>query len=324
MKKSLLLALSLASTMLTQAKDVNVTSPNGKIKAIITDNGGALSYSTWLDGKEIFTQTGLQMQLTTKTLGKNAKIAGVKTKKVSNIIKPVVPLKDSSIKNNYTEATLTMKGNFKVEFRVFDNAIAYRYILNEKDSIYVVDETFNLKPAQPMDVHYQGTETWGSSSENPYTNCLLKDWQDDKEMATLPVGLSSTEGDLQLLISETDLRDYPGLYLHGNGSKDCLSGNIVPYYKKWVYDGDRSTEIKELADWGAHTAGKRSFPWRFVTITDSKGMVEQTIPAQLAAPCRTGRHELDTSWTGVVGLVEPEGYLWTRRQLRHRLQHRHI
>ena len=292
MKKSLLLTLALASTMLTQAKDVKVTSPNGKIKAVITDNGGALSYSTWLDGKEIFTQTGLQIKLTTKTLGKNAKIAGVKTRKVSNVIKPVVPLKDSSIKNDYTEATLTMKGNFKVEFRVFDNAIAYRYILNEKDSVYVVDETFNLKPSQPMDVHYQGTEGWGSSSENPYTNCKLSEWAHDKEMATLPVGLSSAEGDLQLLISETDLRDYPGLYLHGNGNKDCLSGNIVPYYKKWIYDGDRSTEIKELADWGAHTTGKRSFPWRFVTVTDSKGMVEQTITAQLSAPCELD----DTSW----------------------------
>ncbi len=292
MKRTLLLTLALASTMLTQAKDVKVTSPNGKIKAVITDNGGSLSYSTWLDGKEIFTQSGLQIKLTTKTLGKNAKIASVKTKKVSNIIRPAVPLKESTIKNNYTEATLAMKGNYKVEFRIFDNAVAYRYILNEKDSVYVVDETFNLKPSQPMDVHYQGTESWGSSSENPYTNCKLSEWNYDKEMATLPVGLSSTEGDLQLLISETDLRDYPGLYLHGNGNKDCLSGNIVPNYKVWEYDGDRSTEIKELANWGAYTAGKRSFPWRFVTITDSKGMVEQTITAQLSAPCEID----DTSW----------------------------
>ena len=292
MKKTLLLTLALATTAIAQAKDVKVASPNGKIQAVITDNGGSLSYSALLNGKEVFTQSGLQMKLTTKTLGKNAKISRVKTQKVSNIVKPAVPLKSSAIKNNYTEATLSMKGNYKVVFRIFDNAVAYRYVLNEKDSVYVVDETFNLKPAKPMEVHYQGTSEWGTSSENLYTNCMLKEWKHDQDMATLPVGLSSTEGDLQMIISETDLRDYPGLYLRGNGDNDCLSGNIVPNYKNWVLEGDRGTEIKELADWGAYTAGKRSFPWRFITITDSKGMIEQTIPAQLAAPCEID----DTSW----------------------------
>ena len=109
MKKTMLLTLALATTTLAQAKDVKVASPNGKIQAVITDNGGSLSYSALLDGKKIFTQTGLQMTLSTKTLGKNAKISGVKTRKVSNVIKPIVPLKQSTIKNNYTEATLSMK-----------------------------------------------------------------------------------------------------------------------------------------------------------------------------------------------------------------------
>ncbi len=292
MKKTLLLTLALASTALVQAKDVKVASPNGKIEAVITDNGGSLSYSALLDGKTIFTQTGLQMTLANKVLGKDAKISGVKTQKVNNTIKPVVPLKQSTIKNAYTEATLTMKGYYKVEFRVFDNAVAYRYVLNEKDSIYVKDETFNLKPAESMGVHFQGTGGWGSGSESPYVNCMLKEWQNDHDMATLPIGLSSVEGDLQLLVSETDLRDYPGMYLRGNGDKDCITGHLVPHYKKWELFFDRGTQIKELDDWAAHTAGKRSFPWRFITITDSKGMVEQTIPAQLAAKCEID----DTSW----------------------------
>lgn len=284
MRKSLFL-IALAIVSHATAKDVKVASPNGKIEVMITDNGGSLSYSATLQGKRVFTQNELQMQLTNKVLGEKTKISGVKIQKVSNVVKPVVPLKQSTIKNNYTEATLSMKGNYKVAFRVFDNAVAYRYILNERDSVYVVDETFNLKPAEPMNVHYQGTGGWGTASESHYTNCLLKEWKHDQEMATLPIGLSSVEGDLQLLISETDLQDYAGLYLRGNGEKDCLSGNLVPHYKKWELFSDRGTQIKELDKWAARTAGKRSFPWRFITITDSKGMLEQTIPAQLAAPC---------------------------------------
>lgn len=284
--------LTLASSMFMSAKDLKVASPKGTISVTITDNGGSLSYSAALGGKTVFSQNGLQMKLTNKVLGEKAKINSVKTIKVSNTMKPVVPMKNSSIKNNYTEATLSMKGNYKVAFRVFDNAVAYRYILNEKDSVYVVDETFNLKPTESMDVHFQGTGGWGSGSESPYTNCMLKEWKSDQDMATLPVALSSTNGDLQLLISESDLRDYSGLYLRGNGDKDCLSGNLVPHYKNWELSWDRGTNIKELDKWAAHTNGNRSFPWRYIVISDSKGLLEQTLTAQLAAPCELK----DTEW----------------------------
>lgn len=104
-------------------------------------------------------------------------------------------------------------------------------------------------------------------------------------MATLPVGLSSMTGDLQLPISESDLRDYPGLYLCNGNGKNCLSGVLVPHYKKWEMDAERGTKLYELDSWAAHTTGKRAFPWRYVVMTDSKGLIEQTLTAQLAAPC---------------------------------------
>ena len=77
------------------------------------------------------------------------------------MLRPVVPIKHSTINNDYTQATFTMKGNYKVEFRVFDNAVAYRFMLNEKDSVNVADETFNLKPSEEMAVHYQPTSDMG-------------------------------------------------------------------------------------------------------------------------------------------------------------------
>ncbi len=208
------------------------------------------------------------------------------------MLKPAVPIKQSSIHNDYTETTLSMKGNYKIAFRIFNNAVAYRFILNEKDSIYVIDENICIQPATEMEVHYQGTGGWGTASESPYTNCKLKEWKTEQNMAVLPVGLSSRDNDLQLLISESDLRDYPGLYLRGNGEKDCITGNLVPYYEKWEIAGDRGTHIKELAKWAAHTSGKRSFPWRYIVITDSKGLIEQTLTAQLAGPCELD----DTGW----------------------------
>jgi len=284
MRQIILLAI-LAIGLTAQAKDVKVTSPNGKIAVNINDNGGTLSYSTSLKGKALFNQTGLEVILKNKTIGENTKISGVKMQNIRSVLTPVMAFKHSSIKNDYTSAMLSMKGNFKVEFRVFDNAVAYRFVLNEKDSINIVDETFNLKPTEEMKVHYQPTDSWGTSSENEYIHCPLKEWKHEQDMSVLPVVLSSTKEDLHLLISESDLNDYSGLYLRGNGEKDALSGNLVPFYRNWELAWDRGTKINELADYAVRTVGKRSLAWRYVVISDSKGILEQTLTAQLASKC---------------------------------------
>ena len=290
--KKLLFFVALATCMTLQAKVVKVASPNGRITVSISDSGGALSYSAALGSKTLFTQHTLQVKLATKTLGEKAKIAGVKTQKVNNIIKPVVPIKQSTINDRYTDALLTMRGNYKVEFRVFDNAVAYRFIIAEKDSVNIVDETFDLPPSEEMAVHYQPASKWGTDSESPYIHCMLKEWKNDQDMSVLPLVLSSTKDDLHLLISESDLRDYSALFLRGNGTKDCLSGHLVPYYKEWELFFDRGTHIKELAPYAARTVGKRSLPWRYVVISDSKGILEQTLTYQLG-----GKNEIeDTSW----------------------------
>lgn len=291
--KKVLFLLAMTASLAGQAKDVKVTSPNGKVTISINDNGGTLSYSAFINGRSLFTQHDLQVKLVNKTLGGNTKINGVKTQRVSNTIHPIVPIKQSTIDDIYTDALLTMKGNYKVEFRVFDNAVAYRFVLAEKDSINIVNETFDLQPTEEMKVHYQPTDDWGTSSENPYKHCLLKEWKNDKEdMAVLPLVLSSTKEDLHLLISESDLRDYSGLYLFGNGEKDCLSGNLVPYYKNWVISGDRGTDVKEYASYAVRTVGKRALPWRYVVISDSKGILEQTLTHQLGGKCELD----DTAW----------------------------
>lgn len=290
--KKLLFFVALATCMTLQAKVVKVASPNGRITVSISDSGGALSYSAALGSKTLFTQHTLQVKLATKTLGEKAKIDGVKTQKVNNIIKPVVPIKQSTINDRYTDALLTMRGNYKVEFRVFDNAVAYRFIIAEKDSVNIVDETFDLQPSEEMAVHYQPASDWGTDSESPYIHCMLKEWKNDQDMSVLPLVLSSTKDDLHLLISESDLRDYSALFLRGNGTKDCLSGHLVPYYKEWELFFDRGTHVKELAPYAARTVGKRSLPWRYVVISDSKGILEQTLTYQLG-----GKNEIeDTSW----------------------------
>ena len=129
-KNLLLLIIALAMTTAIKAKEVKITSPNGKIAVSLTDRNGSLSYTATLNGKDIFSQEAIQMILSGKTLGQDTKIKGITTKRISEELRPAVPIKQAAIHNDYTEAVISLKGNYKMAFRVFDNAGADLFILN--------------------------------------------------------------------------------------------------------------------------------------------------------------------------------------------------
>ena len=99
-------------------------------------------------------------------------------------------------------------------------------------------------------------------------------------------------------MGESDLDDYPHLFYTTDGTA------VIPTYPKaplrWEPRGDRSEAILEEAPYIAKTSASRAFPWRWVAVTDSKGILEQTLPAQLSR-----RSVLDdTSW------IHPGQFSW--------------
>lgn len=293
--KKLFIMLAMATCLVANAKDVKVSSPDGRIAVNIKDDAGVLTYSTALDGRELFYSNRIALNLGNKYLGEPTKILGVKKASVNETITPVVPMKQSKIRNQYNQLLLTMKGGYKVEFRVFDNAVAYRFILNEKGKVKIENEEVSFKPSIPMDVHYQGTNSYITSSENMYKHCDVNEWkgtEGQKDMSTLPIVLSAKNEDLHLLFCESDLKDYPGMFMHGVDEDGFLYASHPKYPAKWELDGDRGSRFPELAPYIAETTGKRSLPWRYCVISDSKGILEQTLTAQLAGKCEID----DPSW----------------------------
>jgi alpha-glucosidase len=110
-------------------------------------------------------------------------------------------------------------------------------------------------------------------------------------MASMPVLVMVDDGP-RVAITESDLRDYPGMYLVGtSGAK--LRSRFPAYPLKEEQTRDRTVKVVERADWIARTEGKRTFPWRVFVITpDDAGLVESTLVYQLAPSCRVE----DTAW----------------------------
>lgn len=274
-----MMLVTLASITATAADPVKITSPDKKITVELQTAKGEFGWAVSKDGKMVYSINDIRLSVNGKTLGGKATAKGVKQKSVCETIKPVVPLKFSIIENNYNEAVVNF-GSYSVELRVMNNAVAYRFVTNMKGEIIVDNEYFTMVPAEGFDAHFQHCNSFNTAYEGHYQHKEVANWIRDNRLATLPMLLSAKEGDTQLLIGESDVDDYPRLFLKGN--RKGISAALPKAPVTWEPWGDRGEIITEEGYYIAKTQGKRTFPWRFVVITDSKGIIEQTVPVQLA------------------------------------------
>ncbi|PWB26017.1 glycoside hydrolase family 97 protein [Flavobacterium sp. HTF] len=273
----------------SQQKKFEVISPNGEIKASVSVED-KIYYSVSIDNEILASKNHLALILRNETLGANPKLTGSKTGKINEIIKPVIPIKFSSVSNTYNYLVLNFKGGYSVEFRAFDEGIAYRFITAKKGEIEVLDEDFSVNLPDDYLLHLQQTGNFKTSSEEAYSQTSVKDWKPSDKMSTLPI-LADSKKQYKILISESDLSDYPGMFLKGTGNGVVSTFPKTPL--EFGPDGDRSLQILKEADYIAKTSGTRNFPWRYFVITkNDKQLIENTMTLKLAP-----KSELkDVSW----------------------------
>lgn len=277
------------SNAYSQKTNFEVASPNGELKIAIT-LGDKIYYSILAGNEELAAKNHLGLVLKNETLGLNPKLAGSKTGKVNEVIKPTIPLKFSTVANVYNYLLLNFKGGYSVEFRAFDEGVAYRFITAKKGEIEILNEDFSVNFPTNYLLHLQQAGSFKTSYEEEYSHIKASDWKSSDKMSTLPV-LADSKKQYKILISESDLSDYPGMFLKGTGS------GVVSTFPKapldFGPDGDRSLKILKEADYIAKTTGTRHFPWRYFVITkNDKQLIENTMTLKLAPKSQVQ----DPSW----------------------------
>lgn len=291
MKHNLLLLLFLSITFSISAqKKAELQSPNGEIKVSLNISD-KIYYTISYNNDVLLEKNHLSLNLGNETLGLNPKLSGQKANKVNEVLTPVVPLKYSSVKNQYNSLLLTFKGDYSVEFRAFDDGIAYRFITNKKGDVEVLGEDFAINFPTNYLLHLQQPGGFKTAYEEPYTHVESNEWKATDRMSVLPI-LIDTKKKYKILISESDLSDYPCMFLKGNGANGAQS-TFPKAPLEFGEDGDRSLKIVKEADYIAKTTGKRNFPWRYFVITkDDKQLIENTMTYRLA----TKSQLQDVSW----------------------------
>ena len=291
MKKQLLLLLIFSISLYVQGQNIHkLASPDGNIQ-ISVNLSDKIYYDVICRNETLLKQCHLAMEIGDQRLGTNPKFTKVSHKNIDESLKPVIPLKFSSVSNRYNQLLLDFKGGYSVEFRAFNDGIAYRFITNKKGMINVKNETLQVNFPDNYLLHMQQSGSFKTAYEEEYTHLYSKEWKSSASMALLPILIDTQKGS-KILISETSLTDYPAVFLKSNGSNGMVS--VFPKVPlEFGEDGDRSVKILKEADYIAQTSGKRNFPWRyFVISTDDGQLIENTMSYRLAE-----KNILeDTSW----------------------------
>ena len=280
---SLLLAVPAA---VAAPKTYTAKSPDSRTVLSVTPSD-SLRFTLTTPGGETLSAAAA-MRLPDTTLGNNAKVKKSNVRSVNREFRPTVPVKHANVADNYNQLTLNF-GKYDAEFRVYDNGMAYRFVTRMPDSLNVIAEDFRMTLPAATVAHLQQPGGFKTSSEEPYTHKPLAEWNDSDRMAILP-SLFELPGGEWMLVSESDLRDYAGMFLKGNGSGFNSTHPRQPL--AFGPDGDRSVKITSEADWLARTSGTRSFPWRYVTFGTPADIASQTLTAQLSSPLEID----DPSW----------------------------
>lgn len=281
-----LLLLSVNSSL--KAQKYSLASPGNQLQIQVTSDS-LLHISFFNKDKNLVKSIDAGLVLSDKTLpGKKSKVTKAQKEKINTTIQPVVAIKNSSIKDVYNQLTLTYKGQFSVVFRLYDDAFAYRFETSVPDSITVNNEICNVSVPGNSEGLFAFADRWMNSYEHMYEKSAVNKI-DNEKTAQLPFLLSV--GDSQkLLITESDLYDYPGLYFTGSNNDELHS--IFPPAVKMEKENqpgrggwDRIFVPAATYDYISRTSGRRSFPWRiFAVAHNDRDLLNNEIVYKLGKP----------------------------------------
>lgn len=280
------------------AKSFELKSPSGEV-SVTVDIGEQIRYSVYGGGKPLLTDSSLALCLREGTLGDKPHLTGHKASPVNRTFRPVVAFKFEEIRDRCNMLRLDFRGGWAVEFRAYDDGMAYRFVTALGHDIEVLSEKVVIRFPDDYTAVVQQPGGFKTAYEEPYSLIETNGWKPGDPMSVLPVLIDTRQG-YKLLLSESALSDYPCMFLEGDGANG-MKGTFPKVPLAYEESGDRSMRILQEADYIARTKGTRAFPWRYFVIAKDDGqLIENTMTARLAEQQAIA----DASW------IEPGQVSW--------------
>ena len=293
-----LLAVLISTISSAAPRNFDVVSPDGTLKASIVV-GDEITYSISKNGDEILAPSEISMKFSDGTSFNADGYRKMLRQTVDNML--TSPLyRKSDISEKYNELALTFK-TFKLIFRAYDSGVAYRFQSLKKGEYQVVEETSEF--AFPADwnawIPYvkqnkKGKSQFFNSFENTYLYTSLSAWNSGS-YAFLPLMVETPQG-YKVNIMESDLLNYPGMYLSNADCDTVMEAVFAPYPKTVEQGGHNMLQsiVTETEDYIAKCTGPTSFPWRIISVSShDKEMLDNDLVWLLGTPADPS---VDWSW----------------------------
>ncbi len=297
---ALTVATLLACPVLAQSTHT-VASPDGKIQVEITLND-QITFAVNHESDLVIAPSPISMELgEDETLGANPRLRNKKTDEVNQTVEALF-YKRGQIRDHYNELRLNFRGNYSLIFRAYDEGVAYRFATDRRDSLTVMNErvAFNFAQDFPVWAPYANVNDHSSyepqlesSFENTYDKAPISQL-DGQRLIILPA-LVDVGNSKKVCITESDLEDYPGMYLNSGGGEKSLNAVFAAYPKKEEQGGHNNLQMRvtEREEYIARVPGRRAFPWRVMVISEEdKQLADSDLVYLLASPSRVE----DISW----------------------------
>ena len=284
-----------ASTSLS-AQEYSFQSPDEKLSLEI-NCAEQIHFTLSFEDQKLIEDAHIAMETNLFQTNKSRKKPHVDQSSVQDEITPLIAEKSSRIRDDYNQMTLKFKG-FGLQFRLYNNGFAYRFIGNTKGELIVKNEIAHYQINEQFDVYYPEDNSFISHYERYYPKMTLDSIQKES-FCVLPVLFE--KDNVKMAITETDVLDYPNMFLKFN-EKEEFEALFPPAVKEATNKpgSDRNENVVN-EDYIAKTSGKRNFPWRiFMVSADAAGLLSNQMPYLLAP-----KQALDN-----VGWIEPGKVAW--------------
>lgn len=302
----LLLALMLVLGKVSAQKSYQLLSPNGELKTTIS-LGEELTYSIEKGDEVMLNASPLALHLMDgTTLGKRARVQRAVRQSVDQTIES--PLYHTArVRDHYNTLTLRMKGDWSVEFRAYDEGVAYRFVSHRKKPFEIRNEQVEYRFAKNLSITTpyvrRGRDSVFTTQffhpfESHYTTKTLSQLNPYR-LSFLPLVAHATPS-CNILLTEVNLESYPGLYLVRDTTQTAtLKGVFAPYPAEEQVK-KRQIIVSKAEPYIARVEAPRALPWRVAIFGTDLQLANNDLTWLLAEPSRIA----DLSW------IKPGKVVW--------------
>ncbi|MEP6615617.1 MAG: glycoside hydrolase family 97 protein [Ginsengibacter sp.] len=249
----------------------SISSPDKKIKVLLRLKN-RLSYSIQYLDEIILQPSYIDLVLGDgKNLSGDLRIQQIKIQSFDEKIISPVPEKRIHITDKYNQLTVEFLQPYTLLIRVYNDGVAYRIITGFKDSITVKNEVaqFTFTPGKkillPIVEPRKDMDRFHTSFEELYQLKMI-DSLTSSTIAYTPV-LTGTENEIKIAITESDLQDYPGMFLTGTG-KNMVEGVFASYPAEIKMSTGEFPQaiVNKREGFIARIKGNSMLPWRVLMI----------------------------------------------------------